>query len=69
MSLLSILFFCLFILILLMMIFFSYPKSYVYPKNTENWSQKDQHLIAHFGGTPNQSQIWPYLVKYPKQYV
>ena len=35
----------------------------------EDWSQKDQHLIAHFGGTPNQSQIWPYLVKYPKQYV
>jgi hypothetical protein len=39
------------------------------PMKKEDWSQKDQHLIAHFGGTPNQSQIWPYLVKYPKQYV
>lgn len=27
------------------------------------------HQIAHFGGTPNSSQIWPNMVKYPKKYV
>jgi hypothetical protein len=32
-------------------------------------SQKNSNKIAHFGGIPNMSQIWPYMVKYPKQYV
>ena len=33
----------------------------------ETWT--NPHLLAHFGGTPNMSQIWPYMVKYPKEYV
>lgn len=35
----------------------------------ESFRQDEAHMIAHFGGTPNNSQIWPHMVKYPKQYV
>lgn len=37
--------------------------------NFEHFSQNEEHLIAHFGGIPNNSQIWPYMIKYPKEYV
>lgn len=30
----------------------------------EHFSQDQDHLIAHFGGIPNNSQIWPYMIKY-----
>ena len=36
---------------------------------TESFRQDEAHMFAHFGGTPNNSQIWPNMVKYPKQYV
>lgn len=39
----------------------------LHKNKTETWT--NPHLLAHFGGTPNMSQIWPYMVKYPKQYV
>lgn len=35
----------------------------------ESFRQSDAHMFAHFGGTPNNSQVWPAMVKYPKQYV
>lgn len=35
----------------------------------ENFTQGQEHMIAHFGGIPNNSQIWPYMIKYPKEYV
>lgn len=28
-----------------------------------------EHLTPHFGGIPNQSQVWGYMVKYPREYV
>ena len=60
-----------FIIIILILFLFSILAClfYFYNQKSENWSQKDAHLIAHFGGIPNMSQIWPYLVKYPKEYV
>lgn len=36
---------------------------------TESFRQSEAHMFAHFGGVPNNSQIWPNMVKYPKQYV
>lgn len=34
-------------------------------RHFESFSQDQDHLIAHFGGTPNNSQIWPDMIKYP----
>jgi len=35
----------------------------------ESFDQSMAHAFAHFGGTPNQSQLWPSMIKYPKNYV
>lgn len=35
----------------------------------ERFNQELQHLTPHFGGVPNASQVWGYMVKYPKAYV
>lgn len=35
----------------------------------EKYTQELSHQIAHFGGVPSQAQIWPNMIKYPKQYV
>jgi hypothetical protein len=58
----------LFSFLLLSIAIFATYNSY-YSNQSEKFSQEMQHKIAHFGGTPNNSQIWPYLVKYPKEYV
>lgn len=56
----------LFILLIVIFVFFILFNK----KLREKFNQaQDEHRFAHFGGTPNQSQIWPNMVKYPKQYV
>jgi hypothetical protein len=34
-------------------------------RHFEHFSQDDDHLIAHFGGVPNNSQIWSGMIKNP----
>ena len=53
--------------ILLIIIFFItiYICYSIHRKFEESFSQDEEHLIAHFGGIPNNSQIWPYMIKYP----
>lgn len=50
------------IIIIIILLILYFPK-------TETFSQEDEYRFAHFGGIPNMSQIWPYMVKYPKEYV
>lgn len=52
------------IIVIIIIIMTIYIKNYVNEKYCLNEFQ-----FAHFGGIPNQSQLWSNMVKYPKDFV
>lgn len=53
------------LLLIIIIFFISIYTCLLIRKNFENFSQDDEHLIAHFAGIPNNSQIWSGMIKYP----